>query len=200
VSRLESALAAATQVLSDQRFALVGGIAVSARTEPRFTRNLELAVSVRDDGAEAVVRGMVGGGFRISTVVQQEAAGRLATARLVAPGEPESGVVVDLLFASSGIEPEIAGAAEWLEVFSGVTAPVATAGHLIALKLLARDDVSRPQDALDLRSLLRVATPEELARARESVRLIAERGFARGRDLLAALESAAAGQAGVPGR
>lgn len=200
MSRLEGALAAATRALSDQHFALVGGIAVSARTEPRFTRDLDLAVAVRDDGAaEEVVRGMVGGGFRIFTVVEHEAVGRLATARLVAPGEPESGVVVDLLFASSGIEPEIARAAEWLEVFSGVTAPVATVGHLIALKLLARDDVSRPQDALDLRALLRVATPEERARARESVRLIAERGFARGRDLAAALASAAAEQAGGPG-
>jgi len=33
--------------------ALVGGLAVSARTEPRFTRDLDVAVAVPDDaGAE----------------------------------------------------------------------------------------------------------------------------------------------------
>lgn len=33
------------------RWALVGGLAVSARTEPRFTRDLDVAVAVPDDGA-----------------------------------------------------------------------------------------------------------------------------------------------------
>jgi hypothetical protein len=38
-------------------FALVGGFAVSARTEPRFTRDVDLAVAVPDDhAAEAVLR------------------------------------------------------------------------------------------------------------------------------------------------
>ena len=30
-------------------FALVGGLAVSARTEPRFTRDLDFAIAVADD-------------------------------------------------------------------------------------------------------------------------------------------------------
>ena len=34
------------------RFALIGGLAVSARTEPRFTRDADLAVAVTSD-AEA---------------------------------------------------------------------------------------------------------------------------------------------------
>ncbi len=38
-------------------WALVGGLAVSARAEPRFTRDVDLAVSVRDDrDAEDAVR------------------------------------------------------------------------------------------------------------------------------------------------
>jgi hypothetical protein len=32
-----------------QRFALVGGFAVSARTEPRFTRDVDIVVAVSDD-------------------------------------------------------------------------------------------------------------------------------------------------------
>jgi hypothetical protein len=37
--------------------------------------------------------------------------------------------------------------------------------------------------------LLRVAGPDDIALAREGVRLIAERGYARGRDLDAALDA-----------
>jgi hypothetical protein len=33
----------------DRRFALVGGLAVSARAEPRMTRDADLAVVVNDD-------------------------------------------------------------------------------------------------------------------------------------------------------
>ena len=191
MNRLASALTAAASGLSGQRFAVVGGIAVSARTEPRFTRDLDLAVAVPDDpSAEAIVRELIARRFQLAAVIEQDRAGRLATVRLIAPGETESGVVVDLLFASSGIEPEIARDADALQVFSGVVAPVARIGHLIALKLLARDDARRPQDAVDLRALLGVATEGDLSLAREGVRLITERGFDRGRDLAAALKKA----------
>lgn len=67
--------------------------------------------------------------------------------------------------------------------------PVARTGDLLALKLLARDDASRPQDAADLRALRQVATADDLALARETAELITRRGFARGRDLLAALDA-----------
>lgn len=49
-------------------------------------------------------------------------------------------MVVDVLFASSGIEPELVRAAEPIEVLPSLTVPVARTGHLIAVKLLARDD------------------------------------------------------------
>jgi hypothetical protein len=193
VNRLARALTAAAGGLSGRRFALVGGIAVSARCEPRFTRDLDLAVAALDDAAaEGTMRDLVARGFRVAAVVEQDAVGRLATARLVAPDEGEGGVVVDLLFASSGIEPEVASAGEALQVFAGLVAPVARTGHLLALKVLARDDVHRPQDLVDLRSLLAIATDEDIDLARESIRLIAQRGFDRGRDLAAALEDALA--------
>jgi hypothetical protein len=95
---------------------------------------------------------------------------------------------VDLLFASSGIEPEITRAAEVTEVVPGLSLPIATTGHLIALKLLARDDQARPQDLADLRALRAVATAADLDAARAAVGLITARGFDRGRDLTAALK------------
>jgi hypothetical protein len=96
-------------------------------------------------------------------------------------------MLVDLLFASSGIEPEIVAAAERLEVLPGLTVPVAQVGHLIAVKLLARDDQTRPLDLADLRAILQVATPDDLALGRVAIELITERGFDRQRDLAAGL-------------
>jgi hypothetical protein len=122
-------------------------------------------------------------------VVEHEEAKRLATVRLTTTGEGAEGLVVDLLFASSGIEPEIVAAAEPIAVFSHLTVRVARVGHLIALKLLARDDATRPQDAVDLRALKASATPNDVECARSAVRLITQRGFARGRDLEAALDA-----------
>jgi hypothetical protein len=73
------------------------------------------------------------------------------------------------------------------EIVPGLSLPIAATGHLIALKLLARDDQTRPQDLADLRALRAVAGPADLDTAREAVRLISARGFDRGRDLTAAL-------------
>ncbi|WP_222105941.1 nucleotidyl transferase AbiEii/AbiGii toxin family protein [Catellatospora sichuanensis] len=139
-----------------------------------------------DDAAEALVRNFLGNGYTFSASVEHDN-GRLATVRLKRLSDGV-GVTVDLLFASSGIEPEIANAAEQLEIVSGLLLPVATTGHLIALKLLACDDESRPQDLADLRALLSVANSEDLTVARAAIELITKRGFNRSRDLDAALD------------
>lgn len=166
--------------------ALVGGLAVSVRTEPRFTRDVDLAVAVADDAtAEAVIGELLQWGYRSLAMVEHEATGRLATARLISPlGD---GTVIDLLLASSGIEPEVVAQADWIEVLDGLVAPVAATGHLITLKLLARDDRSRPQDLVDLRALLGVAGQADLDLVRTSALLVKARGYDRGRDLLASL-------------
>src|SRR5215472_6784291 len=45
------------------RWALVGGFAVSARAEPRFTRDIDVAVAVSDDAdSEDLVRLLLGDG------------------------------------------------------------------------------------------------------------------------------------------
>jgi hypothetical protein len=161
---------------------------VSARAEPRLTRDADLAVAVRDDrDAEALVLDLRSVGYEVAASVEQETTGRLATVRLV-PRDHEDRLVTDLLFASSGVEPEIVAAAGEIEVVAGVTVPVATIGHLIAMKLLARDDRQRPADADDLAALAAVAREDDWSEATTAVRLIGERGFARDRDLVTALE------------
>ena len=107
-----------------------------------------------------------------------------------APSPDSRGTVVDLLFASSGIEPEVVAAADQIDAVPGLTVPIARLSHLIALKVLARDDRTRPQDRVDLAALLTHADAAALREARESLTLIARRGFQRGRDLLAGLDAA----------
>jgi predicted nucleotidyltransferase len=174
-----------------QAWALVGGLAVSVRTEPRFTRDLDLAVAVVDDhAAEALVHGLHAAGFRALATVEQNATRRLATARLAPFGNQPQGMMLDLLFASSGIETEVCAEAEHLQVFPEVLVPVARLHHLMALKALSRDDRTRPQDAADLRQLIAAAQTSDLAVACDAARLIEARGFNRSRNLVEALTNA----------
>jgi hypothetical protein len=169
-------------------YALVGGLAVSSRTEPRFTRDLDLAVAVANDkAAEALISFLKSRDYRIEALVEQEAVNRLATVRLVPSGDPT--LIVDLLFASCGIEPEIVAAADPIEIIEGVVVPIATLAHLIATKVLSRDDKKRPQDRMDLVALLNAADENDLTAARKALRTIQERGFNRGKDLLTELDS-----------
>jgi hypothetical protein len=135
VTSLEAALRKISTELTQAGvpFALVGGLAVSVRTEPRFTRDADLVVALATDA------------------------------------EP-----IDLL-------PQL-------------RMGVARTGHLIALKVLSREDVRRPQDIVDLRALLAVASPAELEGARKSLSLIAARGYHRGRDLALEIDRLLLGQ------
>jgi hypothetical protein len=189
-TRLLDALRLAGEALNQRGlpWALVGGLAVSTRAEPRFTRDVDLAVGVAGDAvAESLVADLQGQGYQLQTVLEQQALGRLATVRLTPPAFAATGVVVDLLFASSGIEADVCEAAERLEVVPGLTVPVARVGHLIAMKLLSRA-AHRLQDDIDLRNLRVALTPEDVQLAREGVARIEAVGANRGRALRADLE------------
>lgn len=168
-------------------YAIVGGLAVGIRTEPRFTRDADVAVSVGDDAeAETLVLGLVSQGYKTVASLEQEKTGRLATVRLVPPLQNDAGVIVDLLFASCGIEPEIVLGATFETIARDVTGPVASIGHLIAMKTLSESDI-RLQDRQDLLYLIRFSSEADLDTARTGINLIGERGFARDKDLGAVL-------------
>ena len=179
------------EVGSPHSYAVVGGLAVSARVEPRFTRDIDLAMATRDDAeAEALVHRLLGAGYRVVQALEHDA-GRMATVRLLPPGGRSGQIVVDLLFASSGIEPELVRKADVIEVLPDVFLPVAQVGHLIVLKLLSVAE-GRPNDTIDLAALAGSADAAAWALAAESVPLVTARGFDRGRDLsgdLAALSA-----------
>jgi hypothetical protein len=166
---------------ADVAVALVGGLAVSARAEPRFTRDLDFAIAVAsDDEAAHYVFRLRQVGYEIVTALEQTTRHRLSTIRLRRSGR---GPLLDLLFAACGIETEIVQAAEPLEIASGVVTDVAQVGHLIAMKLVSRDAKRRPHDQQDLVELASVADDQEWQRAEAAIELILQRGFSRGRDL-----------------
>lgn len=171
--------------------ALVGGLAVGVRARPRTTLDVDFAVAVRsDDEAEGIAFEFQRRGYELYDVVEQTVAERLATARFRIEHDTGAGPeFVDLLFASSGIEPEIVAAADSIEILPGFVLPVAQRGHLLAIKVLAQDERRRPQDRLDIMALLAVAGEEDLRTAREAAALITSRGFHRDKDLLAELSS-----------
>jgi hypothetical protein len=185
VASVESALRSSAADLNAAlvRWALVGGLAVSARTVPRFTQDLDFAIAVASDAeAQDVVHRLRSRGYYPVEVLEQDYVERLSGIRL---GRKGSEVLVDLLFASSGIENEVVANADRLEVLPHLTVPVATTPHLIALKVLA----GRSQDLTDLGYLIPSASPAELDAAREAVKLIQARGFNREQDVVADLET-----------
>ncbi|MGA1194842.1 MAG: nucleotidyl transferase AbiEii/AbiGii toxin family protein [Kiritimatiellia bacterium] len=165
-------------------WALVGGWALSIQIEPRFTRDLDLALTVADDHqSEQIIATLIANRFAIEALVEQDARARLATVRLSLPPDYQEGLLLDLLFASSGIEQEVCRDADTIMVFPGVEAPVAGKACLLALKLLSRNDQTRPQDAGDIRALLQNMDDAEIASTQHLLALITGRGYQRDKDL-----------------
>lgn len=173
-----------------QPWALIGGLAVTVQTgAARFTQDVDLAVAVTDDAAaEALIYALCQRGYRVVTAMEQDATGRMSTVRLVPLKASKAPVFVDLLFAASGIEEELVAASEPAEIVPGLLVPVARAGHLVAMKVLSVSD-KRRRDMDDLENLLSDIAPRELARAREAITLIEQRGYNRGKALGAILDS-----------
>lgn len=171
----------------EARWALIGGMAVTFRAGPRTTQDLDMAVAVSGDAeGERLTLALKLRGYKPhdKQPFLENSDGRLSAVRLLAPTPVGLETVgVDLLFASSGVEEEVVVAAELHTVLAGLFVPVATTGHLIALKVLA----GRDKDRTDVRSLLEKAGPADLQLARETLDRIERRGFHRGKDLQADL-------------
>ncbi len=169
----------------DTPWCLVGGIAMSAWVDGRYTRDVDIAVTADDDAAaEAVVRSAQDLGWSMFALLEHERTDRVATVRLRSPKD----LVLDLLFASCGIEPEVVAEAAPVPIVPGHLVPVARPGHLVAMKLLSVSE-RRYKDAQDLVDLLSDIDDAELARAEAAAALIMARGAARHKDLPADLQT-----------
>ncbi|MGZ0164463.1 MAG: nucleotidyl transferase AbiEii/AbiGii toxin family protein [Planctomycetales bacterium] len=165
------------QCLSDceVRFALIGGLAVSARSEPRFTRDVDLIVDTPTDAdAEQLIRALLGKGYGLHAQLEQKSVNRLATCRLLQRDQSD-GVIVDLFFANFGIEQEVLETASEEQLTDEISLPIVQAEDLIALKLLAVSNRNRPRDSEDILNLLEHVSAARLERTRKLLRLMAER-------------------------
>lgn len=173
-------------------FALVGALAVAVRAVERTTKDIDFAVVVdAENEALALLASLETIGYQVQFRTRDARTAELRGATLTIASDAEQTVVVDLLFDTCGIEREIVRSAEQVEVLPGLVIPVATRGHLIAMKTLSLDDARRRQDRLHLADLLESASRADISEAREALWLMQERGFgfaAAKDDLLGELE------------
>lgn len=169
------------------KYAVVGGLAVAFRAVIRTTNDLDLAVVAENDAhVESIVQTLIGLGYRAETLLESDVSGGLMTVRMISVGERE--IFIDLLFATTGIEKEVVGSSNLIEVFPGLTIPVASRSSLIALKVLSANTTTRTRDIDDLQHLLKNSKPDEVDTSRNLLHLITERGYNRDKDLLAELD------------
>ena len=171
--------------------ALVGGLAVSIRTRPRLTRDVDVAVAVDvDKQAERVAFELSKAGYSLREMFESRITGYVSTLRFNHPLDPSDAEepTIDLLFSSSGIEKELVHSATPVRSRSGTSVRVARLPYLVALKVLSESE-DRPNDRDDLKALIRVASADELREAAELVVLIEERGYHRDRELQPRLAS-----------
>lgn len=172
------------------RWALIGALAASIYGDPRTTKDIDIAVVTADTLELDVLVSKLGsrGYLNPQSLMHVSPTFQLGM-RLTVPSKRAYKIPVDLLNSSSGIESEIVSSAQRIEILPATTLPVASLGHMIAMKVLSHDDHGRLRDKSDLISLLKSASAEDIVIAREALVLIKERGFDRGRDLIAMLDT-----------
>ncbi|MGH2633774.1 MAG: nucleotidyl transferase AbiEii/AbiGii toxin family protein [Tepidiformaceae bacterium] len=164
-------------------WALVGGLAVSARAGSRSTKDIDAAVAIDSEPeADALVNQLLGLGYRTAMILEDPETRKLSTVRLFAPLVDERELLFDLLMRTCGIEHEVISSATDVMVVPALTVPTATLAHLLAMKTLSTSDL-RPNDLPDIQSLVDVATDADIVTARDALRLMTERGFNREKDL-----------------
>lgn len=170
------------------RYALIGGLAIGARTALRFTQDADLTVAVESDAqAEKLAHELIAHGYQLSTEIDHVPTGRMAILRLISPvvlhdRDKAEVPLLDLLLHSIGIEREVVDQAQPVEVLTGVTLPTARVPHLLAMKVLAESD-QRLQERIDLQNLIQVATDADLREVPPLLDKITDRGFANEKDL-----------------
>ena len=126
-------------------FAVIGGVAVGVRGEPRFTADVDVVIGLDLDDAMLLIHRLHGSRFEplfadVAEVVQ--------TSFILPLRHVETGIKVDAAIGLSGFEQQLLARATEVEL-AGVVAPVATVEDLILMKLFA----GRPRDSEDCEKL-----------------------------------------------
>lgn len=147
-SALNSTLADLAGLLDAQKiaFAVVGGIAVTLRSEPRFTADVDVVIAVDIDRAVLLIDQLDASLFEPLVADPRDL---VRTAMLLPLRHCDSDITVDVAIGLSGFERLLIDRATLMQV-GLINVPVATAEDLILMKLLA----GRPRDQDDIASIV----------------------------------------------
>lgn len=162
--------------LDDRRvpFAVINGIAVGVRGEPRFTADVDVILGIDLDGADTLVEALDASAFR---PLFPDVAEVVRAAFILPVRHRETQIKVDMSIGLTGFERQLIRRATKIKLGSQPI-PVATAEDMILLKLLASrprdtDDaariVARQQTALDWNFLVETAKALQEAVAQDIV-------------------------------
>ena len=167
---------------------LVGGLGASVYVEPRTTKDIDIVVSLANqEETDGVKDFLLSKGYQNPQLLMHASPTRRMGWRLFIPPSREASIPLDILVAACGIEREIVASAITIEVLPGLTLPVASLGHLIAMKVLSQNKFERLQDRVDLIALLVKATEQDRLVVERSLREISSLGFSGSRDLFVEL-------------
>jgi len=127
------------------RYLIVGGYAVMKYSEPRFTKDLDLFIAVDKNNAENVFKSLQEFGAPLKNLSPKDFTNK---AHFYQMGKPP--VRVDILMSIDGVEFETAWKNRETITVSNVDMVFIGKDDLIA----AKRAVGRPQDLIDLESLL----------------------------------------------
>lgn len=172
-------------------FSVIGALAVGARGRARQTVDADFAIAVSEDRkARQLVDQLVLRGYGVSNLYENEFTKKLGLAKLFAPSTESQLIELDLLFDFCGIEAEVVSGAEPLEIWPGVTVPVASMPALLAMKARCQELPERIQDRADLvNQLLPYSSAQDVEEARSLIMLIQKRGYNEGRNLIDAFDN-----------
>jgi len=126
--------------------ALIGGLAVSLRGQPRMTADVDLVVLATVDDALRLVRELDSTPFAPLFSGVEEV---VASAFILPLRHRNTGIRVDLAIGMSGFEQQAVGRATPVTI-GGTRIPVVSIEDLLVMKALA----GRPQDDQDIRGLV----------------------------------------------
>ena len=181
---------------SGVKWCLVGGLGTSVYIEPRTTKDIDVVVSVSGEEQSGRLKDfLLSRGYINPQLLMHSSPTRHTGWRVFIPSSREASIPLDILVAACGIEKTIVASAITIEILPGLSLPVASLGHLVAMKVLSQNSFERLQDRVDLLALLRSATEQDRITAAHALREISHVGFAGGRDLVAELGALEAGKA-----
>jgi len=126
-------------------YAIIGGVAVSIRAIPRYTKDVDAVLWVGESDWEKILAQVTQEGFTARAENPISFAQKNRLLLLI----DEDGTQIDLSFGALPFEERMIRNAEPVEIASGCFATVATAESLVVMKAIAW----RPKDIQDIRDI-----------------------------------------------